>query len=397
MNRNQAFYKVFLDIYFLIAYFSPFSINKSNRKEFDLDDVPICDLHCDTVMELLAGSNFNNSLMQVNLPAMKAAHVTLQMFACYVPPSYPEKKCVSLVLKMIDRLKFEIEANSNDIMICTDRESIQNARNQSKIAAILAIENGLAIEQDIRNLELFYNRGVRCLTIAHAKSHDWVISSADSSPKFDGLTAFGENVIAAMNEMGMIIDVSHAHDRAAEKVLSITKRSVIASHSGVFALCNTPRNLTDELIKKIADSGGMIGVNFYNGFLDNHYAAIVDKRIGDLFVKWGEQEEVAGDDIIEIVHLFHEFRSEFRNKMNDIDVHVDRIIDHVDYVIQLVGDDFIGFGSDFDGMPHSPIGVDSCSGFKLIRNKLAAKGYSEDTIEKICYKNFLRVIESHRV
>jgi len=359
-----------------------------------LRDIQFCDLHCDTAMLLLNGQSLNSQSTQVNIPFLKEANVALQLFACYLPPSIPHKKRSAVILKMLDNLKQELQINSDTISPCLDFSSVKNVLNNKQIGAVLTIENGMALENDLRNLELYYDEGIRLLTIVHAESHEWAISSNDKNPQFNGLNAFGEKVIAAMNEMGMIIDLSHAHDGTVAKVLKLTKKPVIATHSGVYSLCSVQRNLKENHIKGIADSGGMIGINFFPGFLDDNYMKTLNADAGNLFDQLSKSERRAGDDIVKIAGMYDDFRREFQQNISRIDVPVDRIIDHVDYVINLVGDDFVGFGSDFDGVPDLPQGIEDCRGFTLIRDKLIERGYSRETLEKICYKNFLRVFES---
>ncbi|MBD3289414.1 hypothetical protein GF337_11480 [candidate division KSB1 bacterium] len=357
------------------------------------EPVTFCDLHCDTAMDILAGARIDSHETQVNIDYMREGELGLQVFACYQPPSIPVSHRVSIILDMLAQLKSEIENNPDDITMCMNAKEARTALAQNKIGAIFSIENGMAIENKLDNLRLFHDAGIRCLTITHAVSHDWAISTNDTDPRFDGLSSFGEKVIAAMNEMGMIIDLSHSHDRTVEKVLEISSRPVLATHSGVYSLCPTRRNLKDELIKKIADNGGVIGINFYPGFLDEHYLSVVEKRAGNLFANLTQMEQAAGTDINKITGMFDEFRSKIKNIMVDIRVPVDRIIDHVDYVIKLVGDDFVGFGSDFDGIPDFPTGLEDCSGFKLLKQKLIERGYSKSTVDKISHQNFLRVLE----
>lgn len=358
-------------------------------------NTPCIDLHCDTVMELLAGAGLYDRDIQVNLPGLKQAAMCAQVFACYIPPSIPTGACEPLAHRMLDVLYRNIENMPEELALCTRYEHIREMCDGRRVGVVLAIENGSAIENDVRKLAGFYNRGVRCMTIVHAKSHDWAISSNDDEPAFDGLTSFGEEVIAAMNEIGMIVDLSHSHDRTVERVLSITRRPVVASHSGVHQLCPIDRNLRDEWIQGIAESGGIIGINFYNGFLDADYANQSAEVIGNIFSELSQMEKQAGNDIVKITHLFHEARDRYLKSLGSYIIPVERVLDHVDYVIELVGDDYVGFGSDFDGMPHAPAGLEDCSGFRLLKQKMMERGYSSQRIEKICYKNFLRVMKAH--
>ena len=327
---------------------------------------------------------------------MKEANIMLQIFACYLPSSVPFNYRTEVVLKMLNKVEQEIDTNSKKITVCTDISSVKQALHQKKIGAILAIENGMAIENNIKNLKMFFDKGIRLMTIVHAESHDWAISSNDENPDFNGLTDFGEKIITAMNEMGMIIDLSHSHDSTVKRVLSITKKPVIASHSCVYSLCPVHRNLKDKLIKGIADCGGMIGINFFPGFLDSSYSKIMTAKVGVLFDELNNMERKASADIVTITNLYNRFNLKFLKAMPASKVPVTRIFDHLDYIINLVGDDFVGFGSDFDGIPDFPVGIKDCRGFNLISEQLTKKGYSEQTIEKICYKNFLRVFEAHQ-
>ncbi len=359
-----------------------------------MNSIKFCDLHCDTAMDILNGAQLAKHQTQVNIDYMRAGQLGLQLFACYQPSAIPESHRVNIILKMLERLKDEIAHYPDDVMICLNAAMARSALEEDKIGAIFTIENGMAIENDLSNLEMFYEKGMRCLTIAHAESHEWALSSNDTNPGFDGLTLFGEKVIAAMNEMGMMIDLSHAHDKTVEKVLNVSTKPVLATHSCVHSLCQTKRNLKDDLIKKIADNGGLIGINFYPGFLDPHYLAQVEKRAGDLFANLSQMEHQAGTDINKITRMFAEFRTKLKNIMLDIRIPIDRVIDHVDYIIKLVGDDFVGFGSDFDGIPDFPTGLEDCRGFKRLKHKLIEKGYSKSTIDKISHQNFLRVFEN---
>jgi membrane dipeptidase len=367
------------------------------RMELIVKQIPVIDLHCDSVMNFLIDESILDPQVQVNLPSMRVGGVGAQMFACYVPPSISPGHRFPLVMQMIDKMEQTVATYPVDLMMCHDAAAVRQAIEKKKIAVLLAIENGSAIESQLENIEKFYQRGVRCMTIVHARTHDWAISCGDTQPAFDGLTVFGEKVISVMNELGMIIDVSHAHDRTVERVLALSKRPIVATHSGVAAICPVKRNLNDDLIRRIADNGGMIGINFFNGFLDAEYARITNGRAGDLFAELSRYERAAGDDIIKISQLFGEFMQQYHRAVGDATVPADRVLDHVDYIIKLVGDDFVGFGSDFDGMPHAPVGLENCSGFLLLKQKMLERGYSQATMEKVCYKNFLRVFRAQFV
>ncbi|MDZ7319144.1 MAG: dipeptidase [candidate division KSB1 bacterium] len=356
--------------------------------------IPICDLHCDTAAEILAGNNLTSDRPQVNLPRLKQAKVGIQIFACFISSTIPPNLRFQHALKMISALKNELCHYPDSIDICTDSQQLQAALAAGKIAAILAVENGEAIENDLTNLHQLYDLGVRCMTIIHSHSSQWAISSTDSQPAFNGLSSFGEDVIREMNALGMIIDISHAHPLTVSRVLSISQHPIIASHSCAAALCPIPRNLTDEQIQDLAAAGGMVGINFFPGFLDYAYYQLMVERGGDLFASFDELEKQAGNDPIALAECMHRYSQQFQRMMADQQVTADRIIEHIQHIIQLVGADHVGFGSDFDGVPATPIGIPNCLGFQLLRQKFAAAHYPMPTIEKICYKNFLRIFES---
>ncbi len=356
--------------------------------------IPICDLHCDTAFEIFAGKKLNQATTQVNLNCLKNAHVGIQLFACYVSSNVPAHSRFNFTIQMIDAFKKEVQNYPGAITICRSPDDIKLALSENKIAAVLTVENGMAIENDLRKLQALYDAGVRCMTITHSQSSNWALSSTDQAPAFDGLTEFGESVIRRMNELGMIIDVSHVHQLAVDKILEISKHPVIASHSCAAALCPSGRNLTDRQIKRIAKNGGMVGINFFPAFLDRSYNQEFTKRSGDIFQRLDDIEIQAGDDPALISEAYVQFHQEIKNLMRSFQVPVDSIIQHIDHIIELVGDSSVGFGSDFEGVPTFPEGIDNCSGFNLIRSKIEERNYSRETVEKIFYQNFMRVFRS---
>ncbi len=355
--------------------------------------IPICDLHCDTPGEILAGKKLLDRSCEVNLPDMLSGNVAIQIFANYLSPNIPGDRRFATISKMITTFKQELAAYPEQIGLCTSSIEIKRCLSQGKIAAILSIENGMAIESDLDKLQQFYDAGVRCLTIIHSVSSDWAISCNDRSPAFDGLTPFGEQVIKKMNQLGMVIDISHAHETTVEKVLKISSLPVIASHSCAAALCPIPRNLTDAQLEKIASRGGMVGINFFPAFLDYDYYQKSLSRCGDIFDKLDEMEKQAGADAAALSRIFAAFRAEFKEKMADTRIPLARIFDHIDHIVKLVGEDHVGFGSDFDGVAALPEKMESCAAFALMKQEFAARNYSKQAIEKICYKNFLTLFE----
>lgn len=354
----------------------------------------ICDLHCDTVQLWQMGHSLEDTDAQVNLPYLIEAGVGLQVFAAFVPASLPADQRFSFACRGIDRIKSELERHSSHILLCRSSREVEAAVEQGKIAAVLAVENGDAIEEDLNKLEQLHRIGVRLMTLIHTASSNWVISSRDEKPAFDGLSGFGEEVVKTMNDLGMIIDVSHAHDRAVERVLKCSRAPIIASHSCMHALCPMPRNLKDELIRGIAEAGGVVGINFMPAFLDCGFWEIVQKRGKVIFKEFDRQAEQAGADAAELGRIWLRFVDQFKKTMADKKVPLDKLFQHVEYLVDLVGEDYAAFGSDFDGIPDTPVGVEDCRGFNNILRGLRDRGYSEKRLQKICWGNFLRVLKA---
>lgn len=353
----------------------------------------IADLHCDTAQRLLDGTSIDDPSLQVNLSKMREANFGFQIFACYCPPTVPSNKKLSYVNRMIDCVEREVLKFSDDLAICRSSEEITAARDSGRIAIMLAIENGDAIENDLANLELLYARGVRLMTIVHAKSHDWAISSNDPDPKFDGLSPFGCDIIAAMNDLRIIIDVSHAHDRTVNRVLKLSKKAIVASHSCCRAICDFERNLSDELIIEIARRGGIVGINFLPAFLDRPYFDLTLSVAGPLFDRLEECELEAGIDPRRVARVFPEFSKELRSLLGDTFLPAARIADHIDHIRNIAGVGAISFGGDLDGVLDLPKGIEDCLGHALILDELSHRGYSSQELKAIAWKNAMRVIE----
>lgn len=356
--------------------------------------IPIADLHCDTAMSLLAGRSLDDASLHVNLPALRRGGIGLQVFACYIPPAIPSGEAFPLAQRMLDIVEEAVEKHRGELAVCVRSADIEAARRAGKIAVVLAVENGNAIENDLGKLERLKEHGVRLMTLVHSRSNDWIVSSNDPSPRFNGLSELGRDVIAAMNDLGMIIDVSHAHDRAVERVLALSRGPVVASHSCVHALNPVPRNLRDDLIRGLAESGGLVGINLYPYFLDPGYKETAEQRAGDLFKALDGEEEQSGNNPIGLVEAFSRFVTRFGRTMADNKLPLNRYLDHILYIERLAGNQAVAFGTDFDGVPSLPNGVEDCSGLALVRDALAERGLGEERLTNICWSNVLRVFSA---
>ncbi|MBR3254771.1 MAG: dipeptidase [Clostridia bacterium] len=304
----------------------------------------IIDLHCDTIekaydnkLKLNAESlAFNTKQAKKNLP-----HI--QCLATFVHSKYAKgNNGVKRANKIIDNF-FRIY-NPEDIIIIKSKEEINNKELSKKIGAILTIENGTAISGDLENIKKFYNKGIRMMGIVWNDDND--LACGASTTNDTGLTELGKKYIKELENQNIIIDLSHSSKKTFWDTCRITNNPIVASHSCVQKLCNHPRNLDDEQIKQIAKKEGVIGICFCKPFITTKNTATVKD-----------------------------------------------IVNHIDYITNLVGIDYISFGSDFDGLEKEHIlqDIKGVNDYKLIINELILRGYKKEDIEKICYKNFLRV------
>jgi membrane dipeptidase len=353
----------------------------------------VADMHCDGVLKIKKGRDYSvrNSEGHMDIPRLKEGGTDLQVFACWVDTETPPESCQIVVDELIDSLESMIDRNASDIALCTTAGEAEKIIAEGKVAAFLGIENGVAIAEDPLLLEHYYDRGVRYMTLTHTASSDWCISSADTTPAFGGLTDLGIDVVWKMNELGMIIDISHASVSAVEKVLKYSKAPVIASHSCVHAICPHDRNLTDDQIEAIATRGGVIGINYYNGYISKPWERRADSlwnsREGDYRAI---KEQYKDDDSARDAAL-QPIRDWFRKEIAAVVVDVGSVVDHIDYIVKLVGADYVGLGSDWDGVGYMPEGLDDCSMVPNITKELVGRGYSDEDIGKILGGNFMRV------
>lgn len=352
----------------------------------------VIDTHCDTPMVMM-GDKMDIGQRQddhdVDLVRMKEGGVDAMFFAAYVSNRRDSNQPARFALEMIDEIHRQIENNPDKAELAVSPDDIRRIHKTGKRAILIGIENGGPVEGSLRLLRTFYRLGVRYITLTHNSHNHICDSSRPDEPKWDGVSDFGKEVIKEMNRIGMLIDVSHISDKAFWDVLKHSEAPVFASHSSVRAICNVKRNLTDEMIKALAEKGGVIQITFCSFFLDESFKE-----------KW----EVAWD---KLRPLRKELREKYKDNPEGFYVEfqelskkhlpepppVERLIDHIDHVVKLVGIDHVGLGSDYDGTSSVPKGLKEVSGFPLITYHLLKRGYSEKDINKIMGGNFLTMFE----
>ena len=337
-----------------------------------------------------------------DLNRMIAGGVDAQMFSIFCDGE--QKEPYNYANREIDSVYAWAQRNPARMMMVYNPADLQTSIQQKKLAALLGMEGGHMIENDLNKLELLYKRGVRYMTITWNNSTSWATSAADETASLNpsqegtldpkrkkGLTSFGEQVIKRMNELGMMVDVSHVGEQTFWDITKITSKPIIASHSCVWNLCPHRRNLKDEQIKAIANSGGVIFLNFYAGFIDSTY-----ERKRDAFLKQ-HQSEV--DELIkqgrQKDYALMMVGDKYKEELNAMRPPLAVLLNHLDYIVKLVGIDHVGLGSDFDGIEAPPLELDGVENMPLITKALLERGYSKKDIQKILGGNFIRVFEAN--
>jgi len=323
----------------------------------------------------------------MDIPRMKEGGIDAQFFAIYVAARYArEGGSARRALDMIDVVYRALEQYPNDLELALSAEDIRRIARAGKIAVLMGIEGGHAIEDSLGALRMFYRLGVRYMTLTHTNTNNWADSSGDQ-PRHNGLTEFGRQVVREMNRLGMLVDISHVSDKTFFDVLETTRAPVIASHSSARALTNIPRNMSDEMLRALARNGGVVMVNFGSSFVDQSYTEAVAQRRERLRP---QLEALRARYANDPVRLRQETERLFREHPVPRPP-LSRLIDHIDHIVKVAGIDHVGLGSDFDGVESLPEGLDDCSKLPLITYELLKRGYSESDIKKILGENFLRV------
>ena len=330
-----------------------------------------------------------------DLARMKEGGLDMQVFSVFCD-GYKQNPFAYANLQM-DSLDAVIKRNPDKITKVANMKDLIKVVKQVKIAAMIGIEGGHMIENDLNKLDVFFQRGVRYMTLTWNNSTDWATSAFDETHTktltHKGLTDFGKQVVKRMNAMGMIIDISHVGEQSMQDVLSITTKPIIASHSAVYNLCQHQRNLKDEQIKAIAKNGGVIQLNFYSGFIDPSYMKKADVVVTNHAIENDSLIKLGFSEYQREIFIFEKYKSE----LEPLRPLFAMLMEHMEYIIKLVGVDYVGIGSDFDGVECTPLGMDDVTDYPLITKALVEKGYSKKDIKKILGGNFLRVLKANEV
>ena len=338
-----------------------------------------------------------------DLQRMIAGGVDVQLFSIWCDGL--KENPYAWANREIDTVMAWTNRNPQNMMTAFSVAEIKTAVKEKKLAVLFGLEGGHMIENDLNKLEALYNRGVRYMTLTWNNSTDWATSAAYENPQNTsketvvnetafkpGLTVFGRSVIKKMNELGMMVDLSHVGEQTFWDAINTTTKPVIVSHSCVYTLCPHRRNLKDEQIKAVGKNGGVIHLNFYSGFLDSTFEKRSDAFTAKHKTEMDSLLKVNPEPYFMQVYLFEKYPEEVRSLRPPLSL----LLDHLDYIVKLIGADHVGIGSDFDGVNSLPQQLDDVTAMPLITKELLKRGYSKKDIRKILGENFLRILEANQ-
>lgn len=314
---------------------------------------------------------------QTDIPRLREGRVKAQFWSVYIPSEHPNPartvtEQIDLVHRMAKRYPdaFEMAYSADDI------ERIVRA---GKVASLIGIEGGVAIENSLAQLRAFYTLGARYMTLTHNTTLDWADAATDN-PKHDGLTPFGERVVKEMNRLGMLVDISHVSPATMADALRVSQAPVIASHSSAYAICPSPRNVPDDILKAVKQNGGVVMVNFYSGFIVPESGRKMRAIMQEMRAKYPDRKER-----MKALEKWYETEGGKLARGSYKDV-----ANHIDHIVKVAGIDHVGIGSDFDGITMSPVGLEDVSCYPRLTDELLRRGYSESDVHKILGANVLR-------
>jgi len=347
------------------------------------------DSHIDTMQRVLMehvdiGQRLTDG--QADLVRLREGGMHAPFFALWVPMYYKGSEAVRRTLDFRDAFQGVLDRHPDLIELATTAADVERIVHAHKIAAILTLEGGHQIADDLAVLRMYQRMGVRSMTLTHFRNNDWCDSSTDK-PQHNGLTEFGKEVVREMNRIGMIVDISHVSDKAFYDALAVTTKPVIASHSSCRALSEFPRNMTDDMLRALARTGGVVGINFGGGFLNQKEA---DNDMRNINAIGGAEPNLTGkalDDYMINMHMKNDWKHPRKSMAS-----LDDVVAHIDHVVKVAGIDHVGIGSDFDGISDAPRGLEDESKMPALTAALLQHGYSESDIKKIMGQNTLRVM-----
>ena len=353
----------------------------------------VLDTHDDTTQRFFSKSfdlSKRNPDGHVDIPRMREGGMNAIFFSIWIDGRTMGPPAIQMALDQIDAVQQNVKKYPNDLVAARTAEDVRRAHAQGKIAVLMGVEGGHMIGNDIRMVRVFSRLGVGYMTLSHFYNDEWADSSTDK-PAHNGLTDYGKEIVREMNKQNILVDISHVSDKTFYDALEVSKAPLIASHSSCRALCNHPRDMTDDMIKALAAKDGVIQINYEKSFIDQSYKDAADKA-GGVRAMFEELKKECGDDRDCLGRKMIEKEKQAVAEGKLPHVTWERIVDHIDHAVKLAGADHVGLGSDFDGA-NMPEGMDDCTHLPQITEALMRKGYSDADIKKILGGNILRVME----
>jgi membrane dipeptidase len=362
----------------------------------------VVDTHNDVLSEAtMQGLDFETDLTgktHSDLARFKKGGVDVQVFSIFCDDNYGVGSAFKYANREIDSLYAIAGRNPDKMQIVTDVTGIKNAVKHHRLAAMMGVEGGHMIEDNMDYLDSFYRRGVRYMTLTWNNSTSWATSALDESTKAFtvtpyGLTERGKAIVRHMNQLGMLVDLSHVGEQTFWDAIHTVNKPVLVSHSSVYALCPVFRNLKDDQIRAVAANGGVIQVNFYSGFLDSNYAPRMTRFMARH--KHEMDSLTAAKTPGYAVNAF--LTKKYPREADSLRAPLSLLIDHIDYIAKMIGPDHVGLGADFDGMDSPPQQMGDVTTYPLITRELLKRGYKPEDIIKILGGNFIRVLKANEV
>ena len=318
-----------------------------------------------------------------DIPRLRQGNVGAQFWSAYVPAeTSQERRAAHYTLEQIDLIHRMIKRYPDVFEMASTADDIERIHKSGKIASMIGVEGGHSIENSLSLLRVFYGLGVRYMTLTHSDTLDWADSATDTA-KHDGLSPFGEEVVRTMNELGMLVDISHVSQATMEDVLRVSQAPIIASHSSARAVADHVRNVPDEVLVKVKENGGVVMVNYFSGFVVPESA----RQMTEMFNVRRELKKKYPDET-EFNREYNRWKSS--HKMEPGTIH--DVVDHIDHIAKVAGVEHVGIGSDFDGVSTLPVQLEDVSTYPLITQALLDRGYTDQQIKQIMGLNLLRVM-----
>lgn len=348
---------------------------------------PVADGHNDlawvlrtTGMDPAAGELRAGTPFQTDLPRLRRGGVGVQVWSAWVPAEHG----VRTQLEQLELVRRLIASHPDDLALALSADDVEQALARGRIASLVSIEGGHAIEGSLGVLRAYHALGARVMTLTHAKTIAWADSATDE-PRHGGLTRFGEEVVREMNRLGMLVDLSHVSDEAMQVALRVSQAPVVFTHSSARALCDTKRNVPDVVLRDVARNGGLVMVTFAGLFVSDAARAVHAPALDQYYSRVASVKDPAARRAV---------RDEIFAKLPPAKVTVAQVADHVEHVRRVAGVDHVGLGGDYDGVEGLPEGMEDVSGYPLLFAELVRRGWADEDLAKLASGSFLRVLRA---